>query len=430
MASEWKQVTFADVIELISGGTPKTNVPEYWGGPIPWLSVTDFNTGYRWVGKAEKMITDLGLAESATTILNRGDIIISARGTVGVVAQLSKPMAFNQSCYGIRGRQGIAETTFVYYALRHAVSQMQQVAHGGVFSTITRDTFKIIELLLPTLSEQRSIAHILGTLDDKIELNRKMNETLEAMSRVIFKAWFVDFEPIRAKMEGRWQRGQSLPGLPAHLYDLFPDRLVDSELGEIPEGWSAKPFSELLIESNERVGIEEAPEYSSTNEGLQLRSDRFKKKLSGSSSNNKIIRRGYLIFGLSRKILNFGIMYDPVGSVSAAYKVFRIIEKEIDPDYIGQIMRIKSNYFFNAVSSSSREGQSISTNALGELLIVQTSPVIRHAFSRITSSIRAKSRALLKESENLANIRDTLLSKLISGEIRVRITSEYSSHTF
>ena len=244
MASEWKQVTFADVIELISGGTPKTNVPEYWGGPIPWLSVTDFNTGYRWVGKAEKMITDLGLAESATTILNRGDIIISARGTVGVVAQLSKPMAFNQSCYGIRGRQGIAETTFVYYALRHAVSQMQQVAHGGVFSTITRDTFKIIELLLPTLSEQRSIAHILGTLDDKIELNRKMNETLEAMSRVIFKAWFVDFEPIRAKMEGRWQRGQSLPGLPAHLYDLFPDRLVDSELGEIPEGWEIRPFAE------------------------------------------------------------------------------------------------------------------------------------------------------------------------------------------
>ena len=87
------------------------------------------------------------------------------------------------------------------------------------------------------LPEQRAIAHVLGTLDDKIDLNRRMNETLEAMARALFKSWFVDFEPVRAKMEGRWRRGESLPGLPAALYGLFPERLVDSELGEIPEGW-------------------------------------------------------------------------------------------------------------------------------------------------------------------------------------------------
>ena len=95
------------------------------------------------------------------------------------------------------------------------------------------------------LREQRAIAHILGTLDDKIELNRRMNETLEAMARALFKSWFVDFDPVRAKLEGRWRRGESLPGLPAHLYDLFPDRLVDSELGEIPEGWEVKPLDKV-----------------------------------------------------------------------------------------------------------------------------------------------------------------------------------------
>ena len=99
----------------------------------------------------------------------------------------------------------------------------------------------------PPLAEQRAIAHVLGTLDDKIELNRRMNETLEEMARALFKSWFVDFEPVRAKMEGRWRRGQSLPGLPAEHYDLFPDRLVDSELGEIPEGWEVKPLSELRL---------------------------------------------------------------------------------------------------------------------------------------------------------------------------------------
>ncbi len=75
-----------------------------------------------------------------------------------------------------------------------------------------------------TPPQQRAIAHVLGTLDDKIELNRRMNETLEAMARALFKSWFVDFEPVRAKMEGRWRRGESLPGLPAEHYDLFPDR--------------------------------------------------------------------------------------------------------------------------------------------------------------------------------------------------------------
>ncbi len=118
--------------------------------------------------------------------------------------------------------------------------------HGATVDRIALKEFPSFQIPLPDIQVQRAIAHILGTLDDKIELNRRQNETLEAMARSLFKAWFVDFEPVRAKMEGRWQRGQSLPGLPAHLYDLFPDRLVESELGEIPEGWKYVPFGSLL----------------------------------------------------------------------------------------------------------------------------------------------------------------------------------------
>ena len=90
------------------------------------------------------------------------------------------------------------------------------------------------------LADQRAIAHVLGTLDDKIELNRRMCETLEAMARAFFKSWFVDFEPVRAKMEGRWRPGESLPGLPAQHYHLFPDTLVPSSHGDIPEGWEVR----------------------------------------------------------------------------------------------------------------------------------------------------------------------------------------------
>ena len=108
-----------------------------------------------------------------------------------------------------------------------------------VQATFNLDDLQSCQFSLPPLSEQRAIAHILGTLDDKIELNRRMSETLEAMARALFKAWFVDFEPVRAKAEGRD------PGLPPHLADLFPDRLVETEHGEVPEGWEVKPLSEI-----------------------------------------------------------------------------------------------------------------------------------------------------------------------------------------
>ena len=108
---------------------------------------------------------------------------------------------------------------------------------------------------LPPLPEQRAIAHVLGTLDDKIELNRRMNKTLVEMARALFKSWFVDFDPVRAKMDGRWRRGESLPGLAADLYDLFPVRLVPSELGEIPEGWSVTGLGDC-VKNNKRTFIQ------------------------------------------------------------------------------------------------------------------------------------------------------------------------------
>src|SRR5690606_35352223 len=118
-------------------------------------------------------------------------------------------------------------------------------ATGTTNLGLGREDFLAYRLPAAT-KEALYLVAVLDALDEKIELSRKQNETLEAMARALFKAWFVDFEPVRAKMEGRWQRGQSLPGLPAHLYDLFPVRLVESELGEIPEGWRVGRFSDVV----------------------------------------------------------------------------------------------------------------------------------------------------------------------------------------
>ena len=142
----------------------------------------------------------------------------------------------------VRAKDGINQD-YLYYCM--ASQEFVDFATAGSEGTrMPRAIWEHVsryELFLPPLPEQRAIAHVLGTLDDKIELNRRMNETLEAMARALFKSWFVDFEPVRAKMEGRWRRGESPPGLPADLYDIFPDRLAPSELGEIPEGWEVLP---------------------------------------------------------------------------------------------------------------------------------------------------------------------------------------------
>ena len=130
------------------------------------------------------------------------------------------------------------DSQFLKYVLLGERNAFLRFASGTTHQTIYFPEVKAFYICLPTLPEQRAIAHVLGTLDDKIELNRRMNETLEAMARALFKSWFVDFDPVRAKMEGRD------PGLPQPLTDLFPDRLVDSEIGEIPEGWVPRPLGE------------------------------------------------------------------------------------------------------------------------------------------------------------------------------------------
>lgn len=177
--SEWKKCTLIDVIELIGGGTPKTSNPEYWNGSIPWLSVRDFNNERRYVYKTEKSITEAGLEHSSTKLLQKDDIIISARGTVGEMAMIPFPMAFNQSCYGIRGKNGI-DQTFLYYLIKGSVKRLKAITHGSVFDTITKDTFANITVFVPSMVMQRKIAEILSQIDGKIEINQKINDNLAA----------------------------------------------------------------------------------------------------------------------------------------------------------------------------------------------------------------------------------------------------------
>ena len=157
------QIAISEAADVINGGTPRTSVPEYWNGDIPWLSVKDFNSRVKYVSKTEKTITTLGLENSAANLLQPEDIILSARGTVGAIAKLRLPMACNQSCFAIRARPSIVDQDYLYYTMKDATAHLQALSQGSVFSTINRSTFDRWTVHIePDIEKQQIIAAVLA----------------------------------------------------------------------------------------------------------------------------------------------------------------------------------------------------------------------------------------------------------------------------
>ena len=177
----WKVQALSEFVELIGGGTPKTGVSEYWGGDIPWFAVVDApRESDVFVIDTEKRVTELGVRNSATKILRKGTTIISARGTVGKCALVGRPMAMNQSCYGIQGVDGRGDY-FIYFTIRCQVADLQRSAHGSVFNTITRDTFKSIRIASPPPELTTAFDTTVQPLMDLILAGLKENATLAAI---------------------------------------------------------------------------------------------------------------------------------------------------------------------------------------------------------------------------------------------------------
>lgn len=238
MAREWATVPLESLIEPnrgISYGIVQPGVHIDDGVPI--VRVTDVRNGRIAISDPLKVSPTVEAAY-ARTRLQGGELLLTLVGTVGEAAVVPKYLAGWNTARAVAVipvRQDVG-SYWVKLALQSPV--VRQIINSRLNTTVQatlnlRDVAQL-PIVLPPAPEQRAIAHILGTLDDKIELNRRTSETLEAMARALFKSWFVDFDPVRAKAEGRD------PGLPKPLADLFPARLVDSELGEIPEGWNVR----------------------------------------------------------------------------------------------------------------------------------------------------------------------------------------------
>ena len=427
MASEWRKTTIGAAFSV---NPPR---PLKRGSVAPFIPMDALPQHARAVGRIEmREYTGSGMRFcNGDTLIARITPCLENGKTAYVSGLRDGEVGHGSTEYIVlSGRPGESDSLFGYYLARSPDFRRYAIGHMEGTSGRQRVPSSAIErfpITLPPISEQRAIAHILGTLDDKIELNRKQNETLEAMARALFKAWFVDFEPVRAKMEGRWQRGQSLPGLPAHLYDLFPDRLVESELGEIPEGWEWVPASRL-IEFNPPeplrkgtvapyIEMSALPTSGSWPEPPVLRP----------FGSGMRFRNGDTLLARITPCLENGktafvqcLPDHAVGWGSTEFIVMR--PRHPVPKEFGYLLARDEAFRAHAIRSMTGTSgrQRVQADSVAAFPVAMPSneglwQAVAHVVSPAFKSIKANSEAV----ETLALLRDTVLPKLISGELRV-----------
>lgn len=182
-----------DVAEVLGGGTPATKNNQYWGGPIPWITPRDLSRHNNvYIDRGERSITEYGLANSSAKLFPAGSVIFSSRAPIGYVTIASQPMTTNQGCKGIICDENRIHNRYLYYWLKQNKSRIEGLAGGSTFKEISTTGVRSLEVNLPDLAVQKKIADILSSIDEKIELNRKMNETLEQMGQALFRHYFID----------------------------------------------------------------------------------------------------------------------------------------------------------------------------------------------------------------------------------------------
>ena len=419
---EWCQTTLGSLTEWTSGGTPSKQEPSYWNGDIPWISASTMKTIR--LENSELKITASGL-EHGSRSAEAGSVLLLVRGSelhkripIGIA---TRTLAFNQDVKALKARASLMPEYLLYWFLGNVETLLNKVEFTGIGAgKLDTDVLKNLPFQLPSLPEQRAIAHILGTLDDKIELNRRMNETLEAMARAIFKSWFVDFDPVRAKAEGRDT------GLPKEIAGLFPDGFEDSELGEIPRGWKVTSVGEVFeLNPTERIQKGKATPYldmaSVPTHGSYPDQPILRPFTSGSK-----FRNGDTLLARITPCLENGktalIQLLPEGEIAWGSTEFIVIRaREPFPNEFGYLLARDSAFRENAIQSMSGTSgrQRVQEDSLAAFKIVQPDRKILKYFGTQVHKWFQLIKLNSEQIFSLVQTRDNLLPKLFSGEIRI-----------
>ncbi|XPV77022.1 MAG: restriction endonuclease subunit S [Desulfovibrio sp.] len=438
-SSKWEKVRLKDAAIFFSGGTPPKSNSEYWGGDIPWISAKSM-TGNRY-NDSELKLTEAGLKKGsrlapkdATLLLVRGSML-HQRIPVGIA---TKDVAFNQDVKAIVPNKKFCPLYFYYCFAGREHELLSKVENTGIGAgKLDTDILHKVEFYCPPLPEQKAIAHILGSLDDKIELNRQMNETLEAMAQALFKSWFVDFDPV---IDNALAAGNPIPDVFAARAELrkqqkkspqshlFPDAFeYTDEMVWIPQGWEIVNFTEFAkldttsvkpnLEQDKIWELYSIPAFDTNKQpvfelGEEIKSNKYrvnKASVLVSKLNPETERIWWVnISDKNRAICSTEFMqFVPNNIVQRAF-VYNLIKSDF---FQAEIKKRVTG------STGSRQRAQPKSVAVVDVLAPNNDLIER--FSEITEPYKARQVGNISKNKSLSKLRDTLLPKLLSGELRI-----------
>ena len=390
---EWKEYKLHEIGRIVGGATPPTKDSANYDGEISWITPKDLSnfTG-RYIQKGERSITQKGFESSSCQILPKGSILFSSRAPIGYIAIAANELCTNQGFKSIIPDNNLVNNLFLYYLLKYNKEEIEGLGSGTTFKEVSAKVMQNFDIKIPSIQTQKKIADILSSLDDKIELNRRINDNLEQQAQALFKSWFVDFDP-------------------------FKDRkFVDSELGKIPEGWKVGYLSEIadIIMGQSPNGST----YNENGEGIifyQGRAEfgtRFPSIRLFTTNPTRIAPANSILISVRA----------PVGDINITHK-----ECCIGRGLASAVSRTNKSAFLlytlfslkSDLDKFNAEGTvfgSINRKALETLKILIPTNDIISKFEAIVASMDQQILTLHLESENLKILRDTLLPKLMSGE--------------
>ena len=433
MAGEWVESTLGEVADFLSGGTPAKSRAEYWGGSIPWVSAKDMKR-FR-IEDTEDHVTEIGV-DNGTRLVPESTVLMLARGMTLIndvpICVAQRPVTFNQDLKALRAKPHVAPEYLPYLldGNKQRLHSLVDLAGHGT-GRLNSDELKALDIVLPACRErQRSIARVLGTLDDKIELNRRMNETLEATARALFKSWFVDFDPVRAKAEGRD------PGLPRYIADLFPARFADSDLGKTPEGWPVETLADHfeavkgVSYKGSGLGAGGVPLHNlnSVYEGGGYKYEGIK-YYSGEYAERHVIFPGDVIVanteqGHERLLIGYAALVPSVyGNYGiASHHIYCVRPRpgsQLNASYLCFLLNSPQMHDVVSGFANGTTVNMLPLDALQKPQIVCPAESLVDAFDALAVEIRQRREETQSESRILAVLRDNLLPKLISGQLRI-----------
>ena len=388
----------SDLGKVITGKTPRTSILENYGGKIPFLTPSD-NLSEKFSPTTSKTLTKIGLNEVKNCLLPSKSICVSCIGSdLGKVVLTKKPTVTNQQFNSIVPNEE-NDADFIYYLMTVVGKHLNYLSKTSTaVPIINKSTFANYEIEIPNIKEQKRIGKILSSLDDKIELNRRINDNLERQAQALFKSWFVDFEPFKK------------------------GKFIDSELGMIPEGWQVEELGNITNSITEKVGKRtDIKVLSPVNTGELLLSEEYFTKQVYSKTLAKYIMVAPNDFAYNPARINIGSIgmntFDFSGCVSPVYVVFRC-EKEY-------------HHFFNIFKATKNFKEEVNTRAIGGvrqtlsykdfslIKIVYPPKEAVEQFNKIYSHIMTLIKKNVLENKRLHQTRDTLLPKLMSGELKI-----------